>query len=125
MFKGETLRGLLLTSYGFSEFGTKAAQAATVTYVASGLLFLLALAGFMHALVTPRNKGFAIPEPIRTEQEGTGQRLTHPHRPGTPPRAGSSLSMSARDYLRGCRQRAERPATAGSLAPNPQCAGRR
>ena len=26
VFKGETLRGLLLTSYGFSEFGTKAAS---------------------------------------------------------------------------------------------------
>ena len=29
VFKGETLRGLLLTSYGFSEFGAKAGQAAT------------------------------------------------------------------------------------------------
>ncbi len=29
VFKGETLRGLLLTSYGFSEFGAKAALAAT------------------------------------------------------------------------------------------------
>jgi hypothetical protein len=28
LFKGETLHGLLLTSYGFSEFGTKAGQAA-------------------------------------------------------------------------------------------------
>src|SRR5215471_13263344 len=43
VFKGETLRGLLLTSYGFSEFGTKAGQAATVSYFASGLLFLLAI----------------------------------------------------------------------------------
>ena len=35
VFKGETLRGLLLTSYGFSEFGTKAGQAATVAYLAA------------------------------------------------------------------------------------------
>jgi hypothetical protein len=62
VFKGETLRGLLLTSYGFSEFGAKAAQAATVAYLAAGLLFLLALAGFAHAIRTPRTKGFAIPE---------------------------------------------------------------
>jgi hypothetical protein len=62
VFKGETLRGLLLTSYGFSEFGTKAAQAATVAYLAAVLLFLLALAGFAHALRTPGNKGFAVPE---------------------------------------------------------------
>jgi hypothetical protein len=63
VFKGETLRGLLLTSYGFSEFGTKAAQAATVTYLAGGLLLLLAIAGFLHALVTPRSKTFAAPDP--------------------------------------------------------------
>jgi hypothetical protein len=63
VFKGETLRGLLLTSYGFSEFGTKAAQASTVAYVAAGLMFLLALAGFAHAMRTPPTAGFAVPEP--------------------------------------------------------------
>jgi hypothetical protein len=59
VFKGETLRGLLLTSYGFSEFGTKAAQAATVTYVAAALLALLAILGFIHAFMTPRTRAFA------------------------------------------------------------------
>src|SRR5947209_6292949 len=44
VFKGETLRGLLLTSYGFSEFGAKAGQAALVAYLAAGLLFLLGAA---------------------------------------------------------------------------------
>jgi hypothetical protein len=63
VFKGETLRGLLLTSYGFSEFGSKAAQAATVAYLAGGLLLLLAIAGFLHALVTPRSTTFAAPDP--------------------------------------------------------------
>ena len=63
-FKGETLRGLLLTSYGFSEFGVKAGQAATVAYLAAGLLFLLALAGLIHAYVTPKTKAFATPDPI-------------------------------------------------------------
>jgi hypothetical protein len=66
LFKGETLRGLLLTSYGFSEFGAKAAQAAMVAYLAAALLLLLSIAGFVHALVTPRNKAFAAPEPIST-----------------------------------------------------------
>jgi hypothetical protein len=66
VFKGETLRGLLLTSFGFSEFGTKADQAATVAYIATGLLFLLAIAGFVHAFVTPRTKAFAVPEPGST-----------------------------------------------------------
>ena len=63
VFKGETLRGLLLTSYGFSEFGVKAAQGALVAFLAAGLLFLLSIAGFVHALVTPKTEAFAVPEP--------------------------------------------------------------
>jgi len=62
VFKGETLRGLLLTSYGFSEFGTKAAQAAMVAYLAGGLMFLLAIFGLIHAYVTPKTRGFAVPD---------------------------------------------------------------
>jgi hypothetical protein len=63
VFKGETLRGILLTSYGFSELGNKAEQAATVIYLGVILLTLLSIAGFVHALVTPRSKAFAAPEP--------------------------------------------------------------
>ena len=59
VFKGETLRGLLLTSYGFSEFGTKAGQAATVAYLAAALLALLAILGFIHAFRTPPSRPFA------------------------------------------------------------------
>ena len=62
VFKGETLRGLLLTSYGFSEFGVKAGQAALVAYGAAGLLLLLGAAGLVHAAATPGSKGFAVPE---------------------------------------------------------------
>jgi hypothetical protein len=65
LFKGETLRGLLLTSYGFSEFGTKAEQAAVVSYLAAGLLLLLSIAGFVHAFITPKSKGFAVAEPAK------------------------------------------------------------
>jgi hypothetical protein len=68
VFKGETLRGLLLTSYGFSEFGVKAGQAATVAYLAAALLVLLGIAGFVHAFVTPRSKGFGVPEAV-TDKE--------------------------------------------------------
>ncbi len=64
LFKGETLRGLLLTSYGFSVFGVKAGQAATVAYLGAALLPLLAIAGLVHAYVTPKTKGFATPDPI-------------------------------------------------------------
>jgi len=71
VFKGETLRGILLTSYGFSELGNKAAQAATVIYLGVILLALLSIAGFVHALVTPRSKAFAAPEPapVKTEKK--------------------------------------------------------
>jgi hypothetical protein len=72
-FKGETLRGLLLTSFGFSEFGAKAAQAAFVAYLAAGLLALLSLAGFLHAVTTPGTEGFAVPDP----QPAPGRTLTN------------------------------------------------
>ncbi len=62
VFKGETLRGILLTSYGFSELGNKADQAANVIYLGVILLTLLSIAGFVHALVTPKTKAFAAPE---------------------------------------------------------------
>ena len=62
VFKGETLRGILLTSYGFSVLGSKAGQAATVVYLGAGLMLLLSLAGFAHAFATPKTQAFAAPE---------------------------------------------------------------
>ncbi len=62
VFHGETLRGLLLTSFGFSEFGVKAEQGATVAYLAAAVLALLSIAGFVHAFLTPGTKGFAVPD---------------------------------------------------------------
>ena len=55
LFRGETLRGLLLTSYGFSEFGRKADQAATIAFLAALVLLLASLAGVVHAARTPRS----------------------------------------------------------------------
>jgi len=49
LFQGETLRGLLLTSYGFSIFGDRAQQAAWVCYALALVLFLASIAGFVHA----------------------------------------------------------------------------
>lgn len=54
MFKGETLRGLLLTSYGFSVFGDKAQQAATVTFMGFILMLVLSGAGFVHYFMAAR-----------------------------------------------------------------------
>ena len=49
LFRGETLRGLLLTSYGFSIFGERAGQAAMVSFAAAIVLVLASIAGFVHA----------------------------------------------------------------------------
>lgn len=68
LFKGETLRGLLLTSYGFSVFGDKASQVSTVAFIVAGLLALLSLAGFVHAFRTPRTRAFALPEWVPAER---------------------------------------------------------
>ena len=62
LFKGETLRGLLLTSFGFSVFGVKGEQVATVAYIVAALLALLSIAGLIHAFRTPKDKAFAPPE---------------------------------------------------------------
>jgi hypothetical protein len=55
LFRGETLRGLLLTSYGFSEFGRKADQAATVAFIGALVLFLASIAGIVHLARTPKD----------------------------------------------------------------------
>jgi len=56
MFKGETLRGLLLTTYGFSVLGEKAALAAIIAFFAAAILLLASGAGFIHALSTQKGK---------------------------------------------------------------------
>jgi hypothetical protein len=52
LFQGETLRGLLLTSYGFSIFGDRARQAAWVCFLVALVLFLATVAGFVHAFTS-------------------------------------------------------------------------
>jgi hypothetical protein len=56
LFRGETLRGLLLTSYGFSIFGERAFQAALVSFAAALVLLLASIAGFIHAFTTSKDK---------------------------------------------------------------------
>lgn len=56
MQTGETLRGLLLTVYGFSAIGEKAGLAANIIFGLAALMAVLAVAGFVHAFVTPREK---------------------------------------------------------------------
>ncbi len=63
LFQGETLRGLLLTSYGFSIFGERAQQAADVCYALALVLLLAAIAGFIHAATKSAER------PILSHQE--------------------------------------------------------
>jgi hypothetical protein len=65
LFQGETLRGLLLTSYGFSIFGDRAQTVAYLCYGLAAVLFVASIAGLLHArkrsaereLVLPRVQG--------------------------------------------------------------------
>ncbi len=53
MFRGETLRGLLLNAYAFGTVGTIAGIAAIGAYAAGGLMLILAGLGFWHARRRP------------------------------------------------------------------------
>lgn len=48
LFKGETLRGLLLSTYAWSTIGNIAGIAATVAFVAAGVMAVLVAAGLVH-----------------------------------------------------------------------------
>jgi hypothetical protein len=55
VFKGTTLRGLLLNAYAFATMGTIAGIAAIVSFSAAGVLLILAGLGFWHLRRTPRD----------------------------------------------------------------------
>jgi hypothetical protein len=48
IFKGTTLRGLLLNAYAFGEMGQIAGIAAVVSFVLAGVMILLAILGILH-----------------------------------------------------------------------------
>lgn len=56
LFRGETLRGLLLTTYGFTIFGERAEQASMVAFAAALVLLLASIAGFVHAFTTSKDE---------------------------------------------------------------------
>jgi hypothetical protein len=67
LFQGETLRGLLLTSYGFSIFGDRAQTVAYLCYALAGVLFLASIAGFIHAATRSAEREILPhPEPSNT-----------------------------------------------------------
>ena len=55
LFKGETLRGLLLSAYAWSTVGTIAGIAAIGAFIAAGLMAILVGLGIVHQRRTPKN----------------------------------------------------------------------
>ncbi|HEU5269356.1 MAG TPA: hypothetical protein VFU36_05470 [Jatrophihabitans sp.] len=62
MFRGETLRGLLLNAYAFDTMGMIAGIAAIAAFIAAGVMLLLSGLGFWHSRRTPVSEAaFAAP----------------------------------------------------------------
>jgi hypothetical protein len=53
LFRGTTLRGLLLSSYAFWQMGEIAGDAALAAFVLAGVMLLLVVAGVIHLRRTP------------------------------------------------------------------------
>ena len=58
VFKGTTLRGLLLEAYAFSTFGQIALVASIVSFVLAGVMLLLTLFGVLHLRRVPADEEF-------------------------------------------------------------------
>ena len=54
LFKGETLRGLLLSAYAWSTVGTIAGIAAIGAFLAAGMMAILVVLGVVHHRRTPK-----------------------------------------------------------------------
>ena len=58
VFKGTTLRGLLLEAYAFWTFGQIALVAAIVSFVLAGIMLLLTIFGMLHLRRVPEDQEF-------------------------------------------------------------------
>ncbi len=56
VFRGETLRGLLLNSYAFWKMGQIAMYGAIASFIGAGIMLLLSLAGFAHIRRVPETE---------------------------------------------------------------------
>ena len=61
VFKGTTLRGLLLEAYAFSTFGEIALVASIISFVLAGVMLLLTLLGVVHLRRVPEDQDFPKP----------------------------------------------------------------
>lgn len=67
VFKGTTLRGLLLEAYAFSTFGQIALVASIISFVLAGVMLLLVLFGLVHIRRVPGDQEFPkvhVPEKV-------------------------------------------------------------
>jgi len=71
VFKGETLRGLLLNAYAFGTMGTIAGIAAIAAYIAGVVMLILAGLGLVHARRTPYATDILNGHPAHTPDPGT------------------------------------------------------
>lgn len=67
VFKGETLRGLLLNAYAFGKMGTIAGIAAVVSFVGAFVMLLLAALGFWHLSRTSEDQEVLPPRGARSQ----------------------------------------------------------
>ena len=71
VFKGETLRGLLLNAYAFGTMGTIAGIAAIAAYIAGAVMLILAGLGLMHARRTSPATDILTGDPAHAPDPGT------------------------------------------------------
>jgi hypothetical protein len=71
MFKGETLRGLLLNAYAFGTMGTIAIFASIAAFAGAALMLLLSLFGFLHLRKTPTDAELHFAEPTTPREPVT------------------------------------------------------
>jgi hypothetical protein len=71
VFKGETLRGLLLNAYAFGTVGTIAGIAAIAAFIAAAVMLVLSGLGLMHARRTSPDTDILSTRTARTQDPGT------------------------------------------------------
>lgn len=88
LFQGETLRGLLLNAYAFGKMATIALWGAIASFIAAGMLLVLAILGFLHLRRVPDEaEMFTARRPVPTDSRlpaGPGPRSAHRARPPHP-----------------------------------------
>lgn len=71
VFKGETLRGLLLNAYAFGQMGTIALYGAIVSFVGAGVMLLLSLLGLAHLQRVPEEAEVKLGRKVRATKPAT------------------------------------------------------